>query len=43
MKDFVGSLCDYNYCAQKVNNGQMDDDSDNEIVVSVEVITCDSK
>ena len=43
MKDFVGNLYDYNYCAQKLNNDQMDDDSDNEIVVSVEIITCDGK
>ena len=43
MKDFVGNLYDYNYCAQKLNNDQMDDDSDNKIVVSVEIITCDGK
>ena len=28
---------DYNYCAQKANNDQIDDDSDNEITVSVEL------
>ena len=36
MKDFFGNLYDSNYCAQKVNNDQTDDDSDNEIIVSVE-------
>ena len=36
MKDFVGNLYDYNYCAQKANSDQIDDDSDNEIIVSVE-------
>ena len=35
MKDFVGNLNDYNYCDQKANNDQIDDDSDNEIIVSV--------
>ena len=34
MKDFVGNLNDYNYCDQKANNDQIDDDSDNEIIVS---------
>ena len=36
MKDYVGKLCDYNYFAQEANNNQTDDDSDNEIIVSVE-------
>ena len=36
MKDYVGKLCDYNYFAQEANNDQTDDDSDNEIIVSVE-------
>ena len=36
MKDFVGNLYHYYYCAQKANNDQIDDDSDNEIIVSVE-------
>ena len=36
MKDFVGNLYDYNYCDQKVSNDQIDDDSDNEVAVSVE-------
>ena len=36
VKDFVGILYDYNYCAQKAINDQIDDDIDNEIIVSVE-------
>ena len=33
MKDFVGNLYNYNYCAQKVKNDQIDDDSDIEIIL----------
>ena len=36
MKDFVGNLYDYNYYAQKTHNDQVDDNSDNETIVSVE-------
>ena len=36
VKDFVEILYDYNYCAQKAINDQIDDDIDNEIIVSVE-------
>ena len=36
MKGFVGNLYDYNYCAQKAINDQIDDDSDNKIIVSVQ-------
>ena len=36
MKDFVGKLYDYIYHAQKAHKEQVDDDSDNEIIVSVE-------
>ena len=35
MKNFVGNLYDYNQCAQKGNNDQIDDDSESEIIVSV--------
>ena len=36
MKDFVTNLYDYNYCAQKPDNDQIDIDSGNEITVSEE-------
>ena len=34
--NFLGNLYGYNCCAQKANNEQIDDDNDNEIIVSVE-------
>ena len=36
MKDIVGDLYDYNYCAKRANNDHIDDDSDNEITAFVE-------
>ena len=35
-KDFVGNLYHYNYCAQKANKDQLNDDSDTKIIVSEE-------
>ena len=35
MNEFVGYLYGYNYCAQKDNNDQINDDSDKEIIVSL--------
>ena len=36
MKDFAGNLYDHNYSAQKANNDQIDDECDDELIVSVE-------
>ena len=36
VKVFLGNLYNYNSCAQIANNDQIDDDSDNGIIVSVE-------
>ena len=36
MKDFVGNLHHYNYCAEEANNDQIDDDSNTKIIVSEE-------